>query len=196
MYRSGPSLPFSYCCGLRRLRLPSGFVTRPQEDCRAILLDLIRNERQGIDVGFWFMEDDRYAAELIRRARTGVPVRVLVRSARTEPHQHADPRSTRSRRHSDSPADRPRHFPLENDVARGPAHRRVQRRELFADGLCSDRAVRNYIDEAIFFSDDPPIVQSFMSGRRSLDGHNVVRRLRSISGAPSRRYPLYAVDPI
>ena len=47
------------------------------EDCRAILLNLIKNERVGIDVAFWFMEDARYSAEIIRSAQAGVPVRVI-----------------------------------------------------------------------------------------------------------------------
>jgi phosphatidylserine/phosphatidylglycerophosphate/cardiolipin synthase-like enzyme len=55
-----------------RLCDPSG------EDCRAILLNLISTEQQGIDVAFWFMEDARYSAEIIRRAQAGVPVWVLV----------------------------------------------------------------------------------------------------------------------
>ena len=48
------------------------------EDCRAILLNYIRNETVGIDVGFWFMEDARYTTELIKRWQAGVPVRVLM----------------------------------------------------------------------------------------------------------------------
>jgi len=48
------------------------------EDCRAILINYIRNETQGIDVGFWFMEDARYTTELIRRHQAGVPIRVLM----------------------------------------------------------------------------------------------------------------------
>ncbi len=48
------------------------------EDCRAPLIQLIRNERVGIDVGFWFMEDTRYATELIAKWRAGVPVRVMM----------------------------------------------------------------------------------------------------------------------
>jgi hypothetical protein len=48
------------------------------EDCRAPLLQLIRAEQTGIDVAFWFMEDARYATELVNKARQGVPVRVLV----------------------------------------------------------------------------------------------------------------------
>ena len=48
------------------------------EDCRAILINYIRNEKVGIDVAFWFMEDARYTAELIRKHQAGVPVRVLI----------------------------------------------------------------------------------------------------------------------
>ena len=48
------------------------------EDCRAILVDLIRRETVGIDAGFWFMEDPTFSSELIQRWRAGVPVRVLM----------------------------------------------------------------------------------------------------------------------
>jgi hypothetical protein len=58
------------------------------QDCREQILNLIRNELNihrneptravGIDVGFWYMEDDRYVYELVRAHQGGVPVRVLV----------------------------------------------------------------------------------------------------------------------
>jgi hypothetical protein len=48
------------------------------EDCRAPLIELIRNERVVIDVALWFIEDSRYVTELINRRNAGVPVRVLV----------------------------------------------------------------------------------------------------------------------
>jgi PLD-like domain len=47
------------------------------ENCRTPIIQLIRNETVGIDVGFWFMEDSRYATELIRKHQAGVPVRVV-----------------------------------------------------------------------------------------------------------------------
>ena len=47
------------------------------ENCRTPIIELIRNETVGIDVGFWFMEDTRYATELIRKHQAGVPVRVV-----------------------------------------------------------------------------------------------------------------------
>src|SRR5439155_136672 len=34
------------------------------QDCRTSLINLIRTENVGIDVGFWFMEDQRYVNEI------------------------------------------------------------------------------------------------------------------------------------
>ncbi|NUR55964.1 MAG: hypothetical protein HOQ29_16080, partial [Acidobacteria bacterium] len=48
------------------------------EDCRAILLDLIKRETVQIDVGFWFLEDARYTTAIIARWQQGVRVRVLI----------------------------------------------------------------------------------------------------------------------
>jgi hypothetical protein len=48
------------------------------EDCRAPLLNLINNERVGIDVGVWFFKDDRYVQALVKAKRRGVHVRVLM----------------------------------------------------------------------------------------------------------------------
>ena len=47
------------------------------EDCRAVLINYIRAEKVGIDVGFWFMEDARYSYELVKRFQAGVPVRLI-----------------------------------------------------------------------------------------------------------------------
>jgi phosphatidylserine/phosphatidylglycerophosphate/cardiolipin synthase-like enzyme len=48
------------------------------ENCRNPLVTLIRSENVGIDVAFWFMEDANLAQELINRWKAGVPVRVLM----------------------------------------------------------------------------------------------------------------------
>src|SRR5438093_12970861 len=48
------------------------------EDCRTPLLNLINNERVGIDVGVWFFKDDRYVQALVRAKQRGVHVRVLM----------------------------------------------------------------------------------------------------------------------
>ena len=48
------------------------------EDCRATILQMIRNETAGIDVSYWFMTDWRYSSEIIKRWQAGVPVRILL----------------------------------------------------------------------------------------------------------------------
>src|SRR3712207_5007536 len=48
------------------------------EDCRAPLWALIDAETVGIDVAFWFMQDNSYATKLVNKFKAGVPVRVLV----------------------------------------------------------------------------------------------------------------------
>src|SRR3954467_13045414 len=45
------------------------------ENCRPQLLTLIDNEKVGIDVGFWVMDDSRYVTHLVNRKNAGVPVR-------------------------------------------------------------------------------------------------------------------------
>src|SRR4029078_10946208 len=47
-------------------------------DCRQPLLALIDKESVGIDVAFWFMEDQRYMNHIITRWKAGVPVRLIV----------------------------------------------------------------------------------------------------------------------
>ena len=56
------------------------------EDCRAPLLNLIRNETRQIDVAFWYMTDARYSNELVSRWRAGVQVRVIVDPRAEEAH--------------------------------------------------------------------------------------------------------------
>jgi phosphatidylserine/phosphatidylglycerophosphate/cardiolipin synthase-like enzyme len=54
------------------------------ENCRDVqpgkttLIQLIRTEAIGIDVGMWFIKDDRYRTELIKKFQAGVPVRIIM----------------------------------------------------------------------------------------------------------------------
>ncbi len=48
------------------------------ENCRAPILRLIREETQRIDAAFWYMNDARYAAALMKRHRSGLPIRILM----------------------------------------------------------------------------------------------------------------------
>ena len=78
------------------------------EDCRAILINYIRAENVGIDVGFWFMEDARYTTELIKRFKAGVPVRVIMdlRANATNPCNAQRLAELQDRRHPDAHAAR------------------------------------------------------------------------------------------
>jgi phosphatidylserine/phosphatidylglycerophosphate/cardiolipin synthase-like enzyme len=136
------------------------------EDCRAPLLDLIRNERIGVDLAFWFMEDARYTAALARKVAEGVPVRVLV-----------DPRAN-----STYPlnADRLLQFSAAN----------------YTSAFVPNTPYENYIDEVIYFSDDTAVVDSFRTKYDDLwtnetayaDYANVTRPL-------VRRYATFEKDP-
>ena len=165
------------------------------EDCRADLIQLIRSEQTGIDVAFWFMEDGRYANELIARARAGVPVRVLV-----------DPQAN---------VEHPVNATLLSQLAAAgiPMRRRVAgpilhwKMMLFAgqrtvefsganyspDALLPLDPYRDYVDEAIFFSDDLAIVHSFMSRFDDLWIDRERYANHANIGAPARRYALYPI---
>ena len=136
------------------------------EDCRARLINLIRNETVQIDVAFWFMEDQRYMTEIIKRWQAGVPVRLLV-----------DPRSTTAGYPGNGPiltAFQNAGIPMRKRTASGILHWKMM---LFAgqgvvefsganyspDALDPAVPYSNYTDEAIFFCDDADIVNSFMT---------------------------------
>jgi hypothetical protein len=168
------------------------------EDCRAILLDLIRKETKGIDVAFWFMEDGRYTAELIRRAQAGVPVRVLV-----------DPRANAGHPVNAQLLDQLRAagIPMRQRTASGILHWKTM---LFAgqqqvefsganyspDALVFTDPYRNYVDEAVMFSDDPAIVHSFMQRYDDLwTNTSSYANYANVQGALTRRYASYPIAP-
>jgi len=135
------------------------------ENCRTILLNYIRAELVGIDVGFWFMEDARYSNELIKKWNAGVPVRVLV-----------DTRANAS-----TPANATRlaemdaaGIPMRHRAAKSLMHWKAmlfagQNVVEFSGANYSSDAWNygttapyvNYTDEAIYFTDDLAVVNSF-----------------------------------
>jgi regulation of enolase protein 1 (concanavalin A-like superfamily) len=133
------------------------------EDCRAPLLDLINNETVGIDVAFWFMEDARYSAAIIRRFQAGVPVRVLFDddALRNEPVRQqiiADLKAAG--------------IPMRYKSSGGILHWKMmlfagQATVEFSGANFSSEAFvpispyQNYVDESIYFTDIPSIVDSF-----------------------------------
>jgi hypothetical protein len=167
------------------------------EDCRAPLLQLIRDEQVGIDVAFWFMEDARYTAALRNKVAEGVPVRVLM--------------DTRANSTYPLNADRLQELrdagiPMRRRIASGILHWKMmlfegQNTVQFSAANYTSSFVpivpyENYIDEAVYFTDDTPVVDSFRTKyddlwtdeTRYADYANVTRPL-------SRRYPTFAKDP-
>ena len=170
------------------------------EDCRAILLGYIQRETVGIDVGFWFMEDARYTAELTRAFNRGVRIRVLV-----------DPRANASNKHNAARLAelQDARIPMRKIVAEGILHYKMM---LFAgQGIVEfsganysadafvytgDQPYHNYVDEAIYFTDDSSIVQSFMTKFDSLWVDTVrYANYANVSGELARAYPVYPLDP-
>jgi len=164
-------------------------------NCRTVLINLIRAERVGIDVAFWFMEDARYTTELVNRFRAGVPVRVIV-----------DPRANRS-----YPANATRlaelaaaGIPMRKRVASGILHWKAmifagQRTVQFSGANYSGSAFAyaspytNYVDEAIMFTQSEPVVTSFMTKYDDLwINTSAYADYANVSGALTRRYPVYA----
>ena len=176
------------------------FCDPGNEDCRAILINYIRNETVGIDVAFWFMEDARYTNELVQKWRAGVPVRVLM-----------DPRAN-----SSYPLNAQRLAELQSGGI--PMRKRLTNYILhwktmlfhgqnvveFSGANYSADAWRpatatpyeNYVDEAIYFTSDTAIVNSF---RTQFDDHWVDTtdwaNYANVAGPLSRRYGIFPQDP-
>ena len=169
-----------------------------RDDCRSWLTYLIRNEDIGIDVAFWFMEDSRYASEIIARHRAGVRVRVLMDTS-ANPTYPLNANILAMLRDAG--------IPMRNCIQSAILHWKTmifaeQRMVEFSGANFSPNAFLpvtpyvNYVDEAIYFTDDSAVVGSFqtmfdnhwLDDTRFADFANVTRPL-------ARRYPVAALDP-
>ena len=164
------------------------------ENCRNPLVSLIRNEKVAIDVAFWFMEDRTLAQELIKRWKAGIPVRVLMdaRSARLYPESAVPAQMLRD---AGIPMLRKTSgiylhwkmmiFSGQNTVQFSGANYSP---EAFMTGI----AYRDYVDEVIYFTHKPIIVNSFKSkfddawtaGSGFASGNITSPRVRSYSVSP------------
>src|SRR3954469_10644761 len=134
------------------------------ENCRTQLLSLIDNEQQEIDVGFWFMEDNRYLQDLVARPRARVRVRLLVcprGSASSSFNQGvldalADPGIPMRQRLTSAI------LPWKMALSSGQHVVEVSGTNYIADPGIPATAYTNYVDESIYFTSDPEIVNSFM----------------------------------
>ena len=171
------------------------------EDCRAPLIDYIRNERVGIDVAFWFMEDARYTSDARREMARGSP----------------GPRPDRLRGERHYPLNAQRlaelqaaGIPMRRSHGSGILHWKMM---LFdgqnivqfsganysADCFVPDtRPTRTTSTRSIYFTDDAAVVNSFRTQvRRPLDGRrpatpNYANITRPLSATLS---DVFAKDP-
>src|SRR5262245_11820092 len=133
------------------------------QNCRTPLINLIRSETAGIDVGFWFMEDQRYVNEIIARKNAGVPVRLIV-DPNANPTYPLNATSLNAFANAG--------IPMVKKNGGGIMHWKTmlfagQNIVEFGSANYSDNAFvpvapySNYVSETIFFEDDPAIVNSF-----------------------------------
>src|SRR5262245_11890205 len=168
------------------------------EDCREPILNLIRNEQIGIDVGFWYMQDARYVNELVKRWQVGVPIRILV-DTRANPTYTQNPVMLQML----SDAGIPMREKFGEDVLHFKmmlfhGQNMVEFSKANYDPFAYVPAVpnSNYEDEAVFFTTDNSITNSF---RRRFDDRwidtSVFRNYANINGPLVRTYPLFPIDP-
>ena len=166
------------------------------QNCRTPLIDRIRAENVGIDVGFWFMEDSRYAAELIARKNAGVPVRVII-DPRANPTYPLNATQLNSLQNAG--------VPMIKKSAGGIMHFKMmlfagQNVVEFGSANYSENAFvpvdpyRNYVSETIFFEDDPAIVQSFMRKFDDLWVDTANYSVYANITSRVRTYPLYTIS--
>jgi phosphatidylserine/phosphatidylglycerophosphate/cardiolipin synthase-like enzyme len=167
-----------------------------RSDCRSKLISLIRAEKVGIDVAFWYMNDSWYVNELIKRHQAGVPLRILM-----DPRANADHAGNATSLSSFKSAG----IPMRRRTASGVMHWKTMifaGQEVVEFGSANyssyafvpSTAYRNYTAETVFFSTSVAIVNSF---KRKFDDYwvdtNVTADYANVTSR-TRRYPTYAID--
>jgi phosphatidylserine/phosphatidylglycerophosphate/cardiolipin synthase-like enzyme len=175
------------------------------ENCRTPLIQLIRNETVGIDVGFWFMEDTRYATELIAKWRAGVPVRVTMDTEAVSqfgyegakvPLQMLKDAGVPMREKTGSTGI----FHWKTMIFAGQNVVEFSGANYSSEAFVYEVPYENYIDEVIFFSDEPGIVNSFKTMYDNIwtDVTTGGQKFANYANVPlplTRHYPTYPIDP-
>ena len=189
------------------LLLCLGFVTQPAaaqerlcdtsfEDCRNPLWDLIDHELIGIDVALWFIQDTSIANKIIARYNAGV--RVLV-----------DPRANPTYSGNEAILNQLKNagIPMRYKLRDGILHWKMmlfegQNKLEFSGAnygpffFVPNVPFQDYIDEAIYFTDDPVVVNSFKTKYDDLWTDTVnYANYGNITGPLTRVYPTFPIDP-
>ena len=168
------------------------------EDCRTPLWNLIDAETVGIDVAFWFMQDSSYATKLVNKFKAGVPVRVIV-----------DPRANPTYAGNAAVLDQLKTagIPMRYKIGDGIVHWKMmlfagQNKLEFSGANYSgnffvpDAPNANYMDEAIYFTNDLSLIQSFKTKYDDVWTNAVqYANYANITGPLTRKYPTFAINP-
>jgi phosphatidylserine/phosphatidylglycerophosphate/cardiolipin synthase-like enzyme len=168
------------------------------EDCRSSIISMIRAETVGLDVSFWFMTDTRFSTEIIRRWQAGVPVRIML-DVRSDENYPAGATVRQSLINAGIPIRHKtttgiNHWKLILYAGQNKLHFSAAN---FANGSYSPvTTYEDYTDEAIYFTDDPALVHSFMTKYDDLWTNTThYQNLANINGPLVRNYPTYPIDP-
>jgi phosphatidylserine/phosphatidylglycerophosphate/cardiolipin synthase-like enzyme len=181
------------------------------EDCRQTLLDMIENEKVAIDVGMWFMEDQRFSAAIVRRVKSGDQIRVRIlmdtRSSVQHPAQTAilDILARGHLASDGTVVGVP--IQMRQRIAKGIEHWKVmifhgQGKLYFGSANFSEDAFENsapytnYVDETIYFTDNAGFLGSLIT--RFEDAWTDTTSYAwyaNPSDPPVRRYNAFPVDP-
>jgi hypothetical protein len=169
------------------------------EDCRTPLIQLIRSEQVGIDVAFWYIEDVRYATELIGRHRAGVPVRVLLDARAANSYADVHPTIVAQLRDAGIPmrekfAGDILHFKMM--FFRGQRLVQFSKANYTPFSFVPAQPHVNFFDEAIYFTHDPALTSSFQ--RRFDDlwtNTSNYRNFANIAGPLARNCPTCSIHP-
>ena len=168
------------------------------EDCRTPLWNLIDAETVGIEVAFWFMQDSSYATKLVNKFKAGVPVRVIV-----------DPRANPTYAGNEAVLNQLKAagIPMRYKIGDGIVHWKMM---LFAgqnmlefsganyssNFFVPDAANSNYFDEAIYFSNDTSLIQSFKTKYDDVWTNSVLyANYANVSAPLTRKYPTFPINP-
>lgn len=181
--------------GAARASAADRFCDSSRENCRVPLINLIKAERIGIDVAFWFMEDARYSTAIIERFRAGVPVRVIVDTKANVSYPH-NAEIVRRLVEAGVPIRERRSSYLHWKTMIFAGQNVVQ----FSGANYSPYAfvpvepLVNFIDEVIYFTDNSLIVNSFKT--RFDDVWLATSAYANVTDPPARTYPTASIHPV
>ena len=167
------------------------------EDCRAPLWALIDGETVGIDIAFWFMQDTSIANKIVARHQAGVPIRILV-----------DPRANPSNAGNEQilnqlkAAGIPMRFKNGGGILHWKMMLFVGQNRLQFSGANYGPAFfvptspnANYIDEAIYFTSDQSLINSFKTKYDNIWTDTInYSNYGNITGSLQRKYPTFAIN--